>query len=165
LTGRSKANSAVLGTLFVVAALTPVKDYLQTAVDARFKNADDPARILNAFQEQLRTRFYTVDPIQVTRRLTEEAMAAFDAGGGAVFWGDEMQPTYTCGNWDGAIQLSAAVASRERQYGLAALSARRNGRTYREHDRAALEQAASFVAQGIEQESPAAIPDHIATTG
>ncbi len=160
-TGQGSDLAAVLGTLLVVAALTPVKDRLQTTVDRRFKDANDPARKLNAFQEELRTRFSAIEPIQVMRRLTEEAMAAFNAKGGAVFWGEEKQPTYTCGEWDSEIRLSAAVASNEHKYGVAALSARRNGQTYNELDRATLEQVASFVAQVIEQDRPAAISDHI----
>jgi hypothetical protein len=160
-TGQGSDLAAVLGTLLVVAALTPVKDRLQTTVDRRFKGGNDPAQKLNAFQEQIRTRFYTINPLQVTRRMTEAAMGAFNSKGGAVFWGEEKQPSYTCGEWDGEIQLSAAVASREHKYGVAALSARRNGQRYNELDRATLERVASFVAQVIEQDSPAPISDHI----
>lgn len=152
--------SAVVGTLLVVAALTPVKDRLQTAVDKRFKYVNDPARKLDAFEEQLRTRYYAIDPIQATRRMTEETMAAFGAKGGAVFWGDEKQPSHTCGEWDGEIRLSAAVAGRDKKYGTAALSARRNGRRYDDADRATFQRAASFVAEIIEQDSRAAVPDH-----
>jgi hypothetical protein len=123
----------------------------------RLKVANDPSQKMNAFQAQLRARVYTVNGIQATRRLTEEAMTAFNAKGGAVFWNDEKEPSYTCGTWDGEVQLRAAVASSARQYGIAALGARRNGHPYDERDRATLEQAASFVAQVIEQDNPAAL--------
>ncbi len=153
VTGQGSDLAAVLGTLVVVAALTPIKDRLQKAVDARFKYANDPAVRLKAFEEQLRTRFSSIDPIQVTRRLSEEAAEAFDAKGSAVFWGGEERPSFTFGEWDGEIQLSTAVASRERKYGVVALGARRNRQIYDEHDRAILEQAASFVARVVEQDS------------
>ncbi len=159
LMGGSSDAGTVLTTLVVAAAFTPIKDRLQAFVDKRFKDSNAPAQKLNAFQEQLRTRLYAIQPIQVTRRMTEEAVAAFNAKGGAVFWGNEDRPSYTCGAWDGEIRLSAAVASRDHKYGVAALTARRNGQTYDEVDRAAFEQAASFVAQVIEQDSMVAIAD------
>lgn len=157
LTGQSSDVATALTTLVVVAAFTPIKNKLQSQVDARFKEGHEPARLLQAFQDQLRARYYRVGPTQVTQRLTEQAVAAFNAQGGAVFWGDEKQPSYTCGKWDGVSQLRAAVAAGARTYGIVALGTRRNGHPYSEQDRASLEQAASFVAQIVEQDNAAAM--------
>ncbi|HSR56989.1 MAG TPA: hypothetical protein VLL57_02310, partial [Candidatus Binataceae bacterium] len=56
VTGKGSDFSAVLGTLLVVAALTPVKDRLQALVDKRFKEGVEPTRRLTAFGEQVRSR-------------------------------------------------------------------------------------------------------------
>lgn len=161
LTEQSSDAAAVLTTLVVVAAFTPIKNGFQAFVDKRFKDSNAPAQKLNAFQEQLRVRFYAIQPKQVMRRMMEEAVDAFDAKGGAVFWANDNMPSFTCRAWDGEIRLSAVVASNKHKYAVAALSARRNGRAYDEHDRATLDQTAAVVAQAIEQDSPTAISGDI----
>lgn len=160
LTGGPSDAATVLTTLVVVTAFTPIKDRLQALVEKRFKDSSAPAKRLNAFQEQLRARVYAVRPIQATRRMVEEAVAAFNAKGGAVFWGNEDQPSYTFGTWDGEIRLSAVVASRDHKYAVAALTVRRNGQTYDESDCTAFEQAASFLAQVIEEDSTPPFEEH-----
>jgi hypothetical protein len=144
----------VLGTLIVVTALTPVKDRLQVLVDQRFKEGADPARRLRAFGEQVRSRVTAVEARQVMRRLLEEAVAAFGATSGAVYWLDDgkLDLRVTVGEWRGDAAVSVDLATRQNKFGEIRLGPRRNGAAYTAKDRAALDDAARVVAQAIEQD-------------
>lgn len=152
-TGQTSDLAAVLSTLLVVAAFTPIKERLQNAVDRRFKDAD-PTKRLKAFDQQVQTRMAPVEAKHITRRLLDEAIASFGASGGAAFLGSDSQPLYVSGQWNGEAKVSAVLESQERgnKVGSVALGARRNKVEYTAQDRAALEQAARVVAHAIEED-------------
>lgn len=155
VSGQQSDAASVLSTLVIVAAFTPIKDRLQTLVDKRFKGAPESIRRLNAFGEQVRTRVSEVSAYQITRRLLEEVVAAFEAEGGAAFWGasGQMELIHTAGEWHGEAQLSESLLDDDRQLGVLSLGARRKGHDYSEQDRAALHQVAQTVAVAIVQDS------------
>jgi hypothetical protein len=64
---------------------TPIKNSLQTAVDKRFKQTSDPTDKLEEFGEHIESVVQVFDVHSIARQLLDEAIAAFDASGGAVY--------------------------------------------------------------------------------
>lgn len=154
--GQQSDFAAVLGTLVVVAALTPVKDRLQTLVDKRFKQEPESIRRLRAFGDQVRSRVNPVETNHVARRLLEEAVTALGASSGGASWQGEgaMRMIASVGEWRGEAKLSVPFATGDdgKQLGLVSLGARKNGTDYTPKEREALRQVASDVATAIQQD-------------
>jgi hypothetical protein len=157
ITGQEADAATVLTTLFVVAAFTPVKDRLQALVDKRFKEASEAGKRLNAFADKVHFRLSAVDPQQLNRRFLDEAVAAFQAKGGAVHLEGRgtWSPISTVGEWNGEAKLSVPVETGAMSFGLISLNARSDGREYSAHDRELLQHAASVVALAIQQDQTA----------
>jgi hypothetical protein len=153
-TGQKSDQALVLATLVIVAAFTPVKNGLQELVDKRFKEPPDPLRQLKAFGEQVRFRLAPLDAHQVMRRLLNVTVTAFDATGGAIYLqlDEPAQPIVTVGEWNGEATLHLPIADGDRQLGMLALGARRNGRQYSSQERKALKQVTQEVAQAAEED-------------
>lgn len=151
LTGQQSDAATVLATLIVVAAFEPVKQWLQRIVDSRFKEAPDPARPLRAFRDEVQKGTGAIDARRMTGRLLAEAMAAFEATGGAAFLsnGEGRMFELTRGTWNGDAGLRVSLGSNGAQMGEIALGARKNGLSYSEQDRAALVDTANVVAEAI----------------
>lgn len=158
LSGQQSDFAAILGTLVVVAALTPIKERLQSLVDRRFKQAPESIRRLNAFGEQVSSRVSLVESAQIAKRLLEECVAAFQVTTGAVYMESENGPIVaaTVGEWKGEAILDVPLQAGEngRRLGHISLGARRDRTDYTEKDREALRQVASTVAVAIEQDGP-----------
>lgn len=151
ITGEESDAAIVFTTLVVVSAFTPVKNGLQSIVDKRFKEVPDPTKELRNFGEQVRSFVQLSDSQQITRRVLEEAVRAFQAEGGAVFLYKNGQPqlVHTVGKWKGETKISVPLESDKTQYGFVALGARKSGLDYTPQDREALQQIVSLVAQAI----------------
>jgi hypothetical protein len=150
LTDQQSVAASVLTTLFVVAAMTPIRDRLQKLVDRHFKEIPDPARQLGSFATQLQARLFPVDPHEVTRSLLQEAVIAFGATGGAIALdGDSGHATR---GWNGQAHLRVPLRSGEARLGLLSLGARRDGADYTDRDRRLLQEAARAAARAIEQD-------------
>jgi two-component system NarL family sensor kinase len=154
LAGQSSDAATVLTTLIVVAAFTPIKDRLQALTDKRFKHAPDPAIKLNALKEQVRTRMSALDIAPITRRLLDEAVAAFDATGGAVYLETDgtLKLIQTAGEWKDEARLSVPLETNGARLGQIALGARRNASGYTVKDCEVLQSIAQVVAQALEQD-------------
>jgi hypothetical protein len=142
----------VLTTLIVVAAFTPVKDWLQARVDKRFKEVPDPAKKLKTFGDQMRAVLQVIDVEQMTHRVLEEAVLAFDAQGGAILRDtDGAKPIQIFGQWNGNAQVTVSLQYPKdgARLGTLALGARRNGAEYTAQDRATLQQIADLAARAI----------------
>jgi hypothetical protein len=150
-TGEKSDAPIVLTTLVVVAAITPIKNSLQTIVDKRFKEGSEPARKLSAYREQVRSVIRVLDAAQSTRQLLDEAVGAFGARCGAVHLmrAGQLQLLHTCGEWNGEASLSVPLESDGDTYGTVSLGPRRNELDYRPQDREALQQTAQVVAYAI----------------
>ena len=155
LTGQTSDAASVFATLIVVAAVTPIKDHIQSRVDKHFKGSPSPGKRLKAFAGQLRSRLFPVNEGEIMRTLLEEAVLAFDAACGAVYRPGEpnASPVLATRNWDSSAQLSAPIShAGHAAFGVVALGARRNGADYTTHDREELMRAAAAVALAIEQD-------------
>ena len=84
VTGEKSDAAIVLTTLVVVVGFTPLKTRLQAIVDRRFKEVRDPAPDLDAFVADVRNALSTPDGDRTFRRLTEVAVASYQARGGEV---------------------------------------------------------------------------------
>jgi hypothetical protein len=155
VTGQEADAAAVISTLVVVAAFTPLKDRLQTMVDKRFKEAPDASKRLLEFGEQVRSRVTAVEPRQVCRRFLEEAVAALSAKAGAVYLrrGAELQLVHAIGELQGEPALKALLQSKEKEIGVVLLGATQRGRDYSASEKQALQEVASTVALAIEQDA------------
>lgn len=153
LTGQSSDAATVLTTLIVVAAFEPLKSGLQHLVDLRFKEGLDPAKKMNALDEQMRAVLQVIDAEQMTRRVLSEAVAAFGARGGAIYLdaNGSTKPAQTVGEWNGDANLSIVLQNPKdgARLGALSLATRRNGLDYAANERAILQQIADTVASAI----------------
>ncbi len=156
ITGESSELTTVLAALLVFALFTPMKDYVQHRIDRRFDAESFASAHLKLLVNQVRARVSPVDPYQVARRLTDQAIVAFGAKGGAAYWEQQgkMRLIYHTGDWDGNAQLSAFLQSSEQapRLGTIALGPRCRGKDYSEEDAAVLTNAAAELARAIEQD-------------
>jgi GAF domain-containing protein len=111
---------------------------------------------MKALVEEVRSRIFPVDPKEITRKLLEEAIQAFDAKSGAVYWHEsgKLELLHAAREWDGDSRFSVPLMVREGEaiLGMIALSGRQNGPEYADRDLNALEEAAHEVALAIEQD-------------
>jgi hypothetical protein len=158
LTGQHSDAAAVLATLIVVAAFDPIRQALKTAVDKRFLDVPDPAKKLDAFGEQVRTRLHRIDPAPSIRRLLEEGVAAFEATCGAAYLerDGKLALLQAIGEWQGDARLSVMIETEQTRWGQVQLGARLSGHAYTDKDREVLLQAAQIVAAALAQDQGAA---------
>jgi hypothetical protein len=154
LTGNRSEAAIVLTTLFLVSVTTPIKSAIQEAVDRHFKEVPDPTKRLKAFAEQVQSRLFLLDVERVMRRLLEEAVAAFNAMGGAVYLKEhgQWQLLYKAGEWTGDAQLSLPLESDGAWFGLLSLAERRDGNEYAARDRETLRRVMDLIAQTIKHQ-------------
>jgi hypothetical protein len=158
LTGQRSDIATVLATLLVVAFVTPVKDQLQRALDKKLKGGPDPGVRIHSFVERVNVRVSPVEPHQISRRLVDEAVAAFGALGGAVYFviDGRLNLVYRTPEWDGDPFLSADLGGDPaHRFAVAALGGRRNGQPYSSADQILFQEAATAIAAAIEQDRPA----------
>jgi hypothetical protein len=150
-TGEKSDAAIVMSTLILASLFTPMKNALQTAVDKRFKEQPDPTKSLQSFGEQVDAVMDVVDPRTVTRRLVDEAVAAFGAAGGAVYLsqGERKGPTYRTEGWTGDAQVSVPLKLDKLQVGVLELGARRTGASYLQKDLDMLAQVAKTVTEAV----------------
>jgi hypothetical protein len=155
LTGTQSDAAAVVSMLVLAAAFTPLKNALQAAVDARFKDTASPAARLRAWAEQVRADFSVVDPSRLASRFLDEAVVTVRAQGGAVYLanGGRMELVHTVGDSSpdagrerGSAGVTAPLEHGGTRLGLLRLGPSADGRAYGQRDRDALQQAADAVA-------------------
>jgi hypothetical protein len=151
-TGEQSDAAIVITTLILVSSFTPIKNGLQSAVDKRFKEAPDPSKKLRAFSEQVRSFVQVNSADLLTQRLLDEATAAFNSTGGAIYAGQpgDLQLVRASDEWNGDARISVTPNVHSDQFELVALGARRNGSDYTPRDRQALQEIVDVVAQAIE---------------
>jgi hypothetical protein len=154
LTGETSDVATVLSTVLIVALLTPVKDRLQKAVDARFRFSSRAERQLKDFELQVGARLQAVQAGPVIRRLLEHAVQGLDAMGGAAELIDDGQtrPLCTVGEWSGEGAVNVPVRTGERSYGRITLGAPRGRASYGAADLERLRSTAAVVAAAIEED-------------
>jgi hypothetical protein len=149
LTGVQSDAALVLTTLVLSAAFTPIKNGLQTAVDARFGLTRDPVRRLDAFAQQVRSDFSVVDAGRLARRLLDEVVPAFQAQGGAVYLNRHGRLQRVAGGVEGPPGLSVPLRHGGAEVGVLRLGRREGGRAFAPREQAALRNLADLVASAI----------------
>lgn len=154
LTGQQSDAAAVLTTLLVVAAFTPIKDRLQALVDTRFKEAPDPCKRLRNFDIEVKTRVESVETRQAMRRLLQEATSAFDATSGEAYVGNgsDLELVSSIGELKGEPELKTPVEFDGRAIGVIYLGRRGKGIGYRTEESETLKQVAATVAKAIQED-------------
>jgi hypothetical protein len=96
-----------------------------------------------------------VDAGPITRRLLDDAVAAFEAKGGAAYLdqGGDLRLIQTTGEWTGEPKMSAAIEFGGQRFGAVELGARDRARPYTDRDRETLERVAGVVAQAIAEDA------------
>ena len=153
VTGQQSDLSIVVATLVIVAAFTPIKDFLQRAMDRRFRGPPPSLGLLHSFGEQVRVRVVAVDPPQITRRFLDVAVQSIEASGGVAYLGpdEKRRQVATVGAIPAEPTLEFALAGRSgEQVGVIVFGPRRDGRPYREPEIAAVRACAMHVGDAIE---------------
>jgi hypothetical protein len=155
LTGQTSDIAAVLATLVAAAAFTPLKNWLQAAVDARFKGTLRSVGRLEAFADHVRLRTTPVEARSIIRRLLDESVAALEAGSGVAQLLDNETPevVHTVGEWNGEAKLEVTLAYGSSRLGTVSLGERPNRREYTQRESRALRKVAEVVAEAIVQDS------------
>lgn len=163
MTGQQSDAAVVLSTLIIVAGFTPLKEQLQGRIDKGRKETSDAERKLHALAEQVQSRIFLVDPQHLTYFLLKEAVAGYNAKGGAVFWGQNgtQKIIHSLGEWGGEAQASADLVCRAGpRRGVLMVGPRRNGAAYTKRDLELLRDTVSLVMEAIETDGQATdLPD------
>jgi hypothetical protein len=146
-----RSEVAILITAFVAAAaFTPVKAWLQAAVDTRFA-VHDPVAELNSFRERIDVVVNTLDPRRMARQLVDHLGASFQARFVLLSLESDghIAPFYSTGSPTGDPALTILLRSQGREIGVLALGDRRGGAAYTAHDQKALELCAGSLAEAF----------------
>jgi hypothetical protein len=151
-TGEKSDAAIVLTTLVLASTFTPIKNGLQVVADRRFKEVPDDTKRLRALGKEIESRIYAIDPYQVTRRLLDEAAAAFQAQSGAAWLAKDgpLISAHTHGEWkDGDAEITVPLEYNDERIGLLQLSRRDHERRYSKEDQEVLQQVAAIVARAV----------------
>ena len=160
VTGDRSDAAIVLTTLIIASVFTPVKSGIQDRVDKVFKEAPDADKKLKALRDEIESRIYAIDPGQLTNRLLEEAVYAFNAKSGALYLKRDgnLHLARSRGDWhDGKAIISIPLEHAGEQVGLLKLGERAARSGYTERDTEALQKTADSVAAAIASESPTSL--------
>lgn len=151
LTGGQSDAATIVTTLIVVAAFDPIKTALQSLVDRHFKEAPDSTKRLKAVQSQMRSYLQLADAPEIAQHTLEEAVASFDAAGGAVYVNRKggAQLVYATENWKGDAMVTVPFAREGALAGRVELGARKDKSDYGETDRAMLQQTVDLMARTL----------------
>lgn len=150
-TGKGSDAAVALTTLLVVVLVTPLRNHLQTLVDKYFKETQGPMKKLSAFTERARSVVQVWDAGQITHRFLDEAVAAFDMRGGAVYLrkNGRLQLDCTSQGWEEVAYITVPLEHQGKELGSATFGPRRNGLDYTQQDLDVLRQSASVVAHAL----------------
>jgi hypothetical protein len=146
-----RSEVAILLTAFVAAtAFTPLKEWLQSAVDTKF-SVRDPVAELNSFRERIDVVVNTLDPRRMARQLVDHLGASFQARFVLLSLESDgrIAPFYSTGSTSDDPALTIPLRSQGREVGVLTLGVRRGGAAYTSHDKEALELCANSVADAF----------------
>jgi hypothetical protein len=151
LTGQSSEAAIVITTLVLVAIFTPLRDFVQRAIDARLKSPAPGLKGLRPFASEVREFAHFSDRERLFMRLLAESVASLDAAGGQAEIRERdgrwsMRPT---GEWRDDPQVTATIADGVGAAARIRLGPRRNGEPYGEKQLAQLRDAVNAVAETL----------------
>jgi hypothetical protein len=134
-----------------VIAFNPIKDALQIYVDRRLGHAK-AAAALDQFSAEVDAVVSVMDLRRVACRLVDQAVAAFDARGAALYFEpfDGGEPLYCRGQLNGDPRIEVPLRHEGAQLGRLVLGARRGGAAYTRHDHDALQRSADSVGEALD---------------
>jgi hypothetical protein len=150
-TGEGSEFAAVITTLVIVSAITPIKNEIENFVERRFKEAPDSFRHLTAFDQQVRAVVDVMDVEHLLRRLLNETLRAVDSCGGAVCLVKEsnLHLVHISDGWEGLPVLQLPINHHETSVGWLLLGSRRDGSSYDEDERRRLQQSLDKVGHAL----------------
>jgi hypothetical protein len=152
-TGQKSDAALVMTTFVLVAAFTPIKNWLQQVVDKRFKESKNSLKEINALDNQVRSVMEVLDAHQITRRLLTSAMNAFQASGGAIYvdhLGGPMALMHATPGWrEEDRKISLPLEWDGRRFGMLCLGPRTNRIEYNSQELKVLQQTANRVPWAI----------------
>ena len=150
VTGVASDAPIILSALILAAVFTPIKNRLQSLVDARFKGNIDPAARLTIFAADLRADYRLADPTRLAARLVSLVRSA--TGAADVFL--ELQPgagarMIQAGSRPLSPEMDLVLGRAEQVPGRLLVGPRSNARPYRTADVEAAKAAAEAVAEAV----------------
>jgi hypothetical protein len=151
IAGADSDLTAILTTLVAVAAVTPLRNRLQSFVDRRFKEIHDPSKVLEDLRGQLTTGIWVIDRGRSLGRLLAASVDAFQARGGAVFLKgrSKLREVERQGEVYGEPGMRATLAGPDGPLGELHLGPRTDGRPYSANDRDLIQAIAGDVGQAL----------------
>jgi hypothetical protein len=164
-TGTTSDGAIIASTLIIATLFTPIRNWLQAAVDRRFRDDSDVKRRLDVFVRRIATAESTPDPARTLRGLLTLTVDLLDAVGGRGWLdsGGTSRLVAEIGTVD-ATALAARVDGGKGWIGRIELGQKRGGRSYREIEIAAVTETVRRLGPAIvdgiyldrEQPAPAA---------
>jgi hypothetical protein len=154
--GQKTDAAYVLAAFVVVGAFNPIKDWLQRMVNRRLGRATASAA-LDQFSARVDGVVSVLDVRRIACQLVDEAVAAFDARGAALYMGsaDGSDPFYGLGHLDGGAAVEVGLHHDGVQFGRLVLGTRRGDAAYTKHDVESLQRSADSVGEAL------ALADHL----
>jgi hypothetical protein len=151
MTGEQSDAALVVTTLILVAAFTPIKNWLQAFVDRQFREPADETLPLRQFGDQVQSFIQLSDPRQLTHRLITEAARSLHAESAAVslMVDGELRPVHAYGPWKGQAWASVPLDLDGRRFGLMFLGPRPDRGQYTRREYQILQGVAQQVARAI----------------
>ena len=149
--GGGSEAAAVITTLVLTSAFTPIKSEIETFVDRLFKEAPDPFRHLNTFDQQVRAVVDVMDVERLLQRLLTESLRAVGSCGGAVCLAKDgdLHLVHITPGWAGAPVLQTPINHAGTTAGWLLLGARHSGAGYSEAERQRLQQSLDRVGHAL----------------
>ncbi len=150
ITGDASDAPIILSALILAAVFTPIKNRLQSLVDARFKGSIDPAAKLTTFAADLRADYRLANPTRLAARLVSlvrsatgaaDVLLELDPGAGA--------KVIQAGSRPSSPEMDLAIAHVDHVQGRLLVGPRANARPYRDADIDATRAAAEAVAEAV----------------
>ncbi len=151
-TGSKSDAAVVMSTLILAATFTPIKNSLQSWVDKRFREPQDPLKELKAFGKQVESVAHVINPRHATRQLMEISMAAFHASCGAIYLKHDgaMMLEHASRDWkEGRGVVNMLLVQNGEQLGVLVLGARIDHKGYSAQDQKMLQREVDRVAEMV----------------
>ena len=150
VSGQKSDAAVVLSAFVVVVAFSPAKDWIQKQVDHRLGRGS-PSSVLGKFRADVEAVVTVLDVHQVACRLLDQAVAAFDVRGAALYLqsSDVSNPHYSVGRLNSDMNIEVVLRHEDRQMGRLVLGSRRGDVGYTEHDRDELQRSADLVGEAL----------------
>lgn len=150
-TGTESDLSIVVTTVLIVGVFTPLKNWLQSTVDRRFRNVSSPHEPLRQFDQQVESVLDILDPMRITYRLINTAGEALGASSGTVslLRDGERELVHSYGDWQGEAVIEVPLEHEGNLLGWLAFGPPASGGGYSDDRRRIVQLCARRVAEAL----------------